>query len=108
MLSKKTLEIGWLVLLLLTPLVLWLLPADFFDEGPAICPSRVFFGIECLGCGMTRAVMHMHHLDFETAIYYNTGVLVIFPALVVLWGVWVYRSVKRLRSGALVEPISKQ
>lgn len=103
MLSKRNLEILWLGLLLLTPIVLWLLPADFFDEGPAICPSRVLFDIECLGCGMTRAVMHMHHLDVEMALYYNMGVVVIFPALVVLWSVWVYRSFNRLKAYAAHE-----
>lgn len=93
---SKPWEYAWLILLLLTPVVLWLLPATFFDEGPAICPSKVFFGFECLGCGMTRAVMHVHHLQLEEAIFYNTGVVVVFPALVVIWSVWVYKSARRL------------
>ncbi len=40
--------------------------------------------------------MHMHHFDFDEAVFYNTGVLFIYPALVVVWCVWVYRSAKRL------------
>ena len=95
--SKKTLEILWLAALLLTPVVLWILPATFFDTGVAICPSKVFLDLECLGCGMTRAVMHMHHFDIEEAVYYNTAVLAIYPALVILWFVWVYKSIKRLK-----------
>ncbi len=93
----------WLVLLLLTPVVLWILPADFFDAGGVIlCPSRLFFHIECLGCGMTRAVMHLHHLEVEDALYYNYGVVAVFPALVVVWAIWVrnaYRRVSAARGG---------
>ncbi|MEY3052427.1 MAG: hypothetical protein RLY31_2212 [Bacteroidota bacterium] len=87
----------WLALLLLTPVALWMLPPDFFDESSVIiCPSRLFFHIECLGCGMTRAVMHMHHLEVEDALYYNYGVVVVFPALVVIWGVWVRNAYRRI------------
>ncbi|MAT53897.1 MAG: hypothetical protein CMN32_05405 [Saprospirales bacterium] len=95
--SKLKLEKLWLTALLAVPVVLWLLPRTFFDSGVAICPSKVFFDIECLGCGMTRAVMHLHHLDIDEAVYYNAGVLVVYPALVILWFVWVYRSVKRVK-----------
>lgn len=83
--------------LLLVPVVLWVLPGDFFDEtGVEVCPSKLIFDIECLGCGMTRAVMHMHHLQFADAIYYNQGVVLVFPALVVIWCMWVYKSARRL------------
>lgn len=95
----KRLEPVWLLALLILPIVLWILPADFFDEGQAVCPSRVFFDIECYGCGMTRAVMHMHHLEFEEAFYYNYGVLAIYPILAIIWGFWVYKSAHRLIPG---------
>ncbi|MDX2283197.1 MAG: DUF2752 domain-containing protein [Bacteroidia bacterium] len=86
----------WLIALLLTPGVLWVLPAAFFDDtGFSVCPSKVFFNLECFGCGMTRAVMHLHHLDLESALYYNPGVAVIYPALVILWGYWVWKALQR-------------
>ena len=95
--AKKKLQWSWFLLLLITPVVLWILPADFFDESSVIlCPSRLFFNIECLGCGMTRAVMHMHHLEIEDAIFYNAGVVVVFPALVVVWCIWVYKAARSL------------
>ena len=80
----------WLGLLLATPIVLWLLPADLFDseDGAILCPSRLFFDVECFGCGMPRAVMHMHHLEFSDAIFFNYGVFAIYPALVILWTHW--------------------
>jgi len=94
---KKYQDKIWLGLLLIQPIVLWLLPGDFFDNtGVEICPSKFLFNIECFGCGMTRAVMHMHHFEFEDAIFYNYGVVAIYPALVVVWFIWVKRAATRL------------
>ncbi len=83
--------------LLLIPVALLALPADFFDEGESLCPSKRFFNVECLGCGMTRAIMHLLHLDIEMALYYNPGSLALGPALGVVWLVWIFRLLKRLR-----------
>ncbi len=94
---KNNLDKIWLGLLLIQPIALWLLPGDFFDNtGFEICPSKFLFNIECLGCGMTRAVMHMHHFEFSDAIFYNYGVVAIYPALVVVWFIWVKRAATRL------------
>ena len=77
--------------------MLWILPVNYFDDSDVVlCPSRFLFDIECWGCGITRAVMHMHHLDFEGAIFYNMGVVFVFPALCVYWLIWVIQSAKRL------------
>lgn len=87
----------WFVALWLAPIVLWILPADFFNDSKIIlCPSRLFFDFECWGCGMTRAVMHFHHFDFTEAIYYNYGVVLAYPALVLIWGIWVRDSGRKL------------
>lgn len=94
---KKKLDWIWLILLLIQPIVLWLMPGDFFDNtGIEVCPSKILFDYECLGCGMTRAVMHMHHFQFADAIYYNIGVVAIYPALVVVWLIWVKAAAKKL------------
>lgn len=92
--NKIFLQKLWLLLLLATPFILWLLPANFFDSegGIILCPSRRFFNIECFGCGMTRAIMHLHHLDFENAAFYNTGSFLIYFGLVYVWGLWVKNS----------------
>ena len=94
----KKLEIVWLSMLLIFPFVLWILPSDFFVEGHVLCPSRFFFDIECLGCGMTRAVMHLHHFELEDAIFYNSGVVLAYPFLVLLWGYWTYKSYQRVKA----------
>ena len=96
--SDKTKTIIWFTLLLLAPLVLWALPADFFDaeDGFIICPSRAIFNFECLGCGMTRAIMHFHHFEFDDAIYYNRGSFLVYPALVAIWAVWTFKATKKI------------
>ena len=95
--SKKGQQI-WLISLVVFPLVLWILPPTAFDgDGMILCPSRLFFGIECFGCGITRSVMHMHHLQFDDAVYFNVLGLIVYPALIILWFRWVYKAAKRLK-----------
>jgi hypothetical protein len=94
----KPINIIWFILLILTPLVLWILPGDFFDSENAfvVCPSRALFNIECLGCGMTRAVMHLHHFQFDDAVYFNRGSFLVYPALVAVWVMWTVKARKKV------------
>ena len=88
-----------LIALLLIPLIGWILPGDFFDNSEAIlCPSRLFFDFECLGCGITRAVMHFHHFQFGEALYYNYLVLGVYPMMVFFWGKWTWGLFRKLQS----------
>ncbi len=91
MLKSKYVQWPWLILLLASPVILWILPSDFFDaeDGIKLCMSQILFDAECWGCGMTRAVMHLHHFELADAIYYNMGVVVVYPALIVVWFLWV-------------------
>jgi hypothetical protein len=81
----------------LLPLVLLLLPADFFDQGQSLCLSKLLLGIECYGCGMTRAIMHLIHLDIRGAAGFNKLCFIVFPVLSGLWAQWFWRDLKRLR-----------
>ena len=87
----------WLTSLLAFPIILWILPGDFFDHGKLdLCPSKIFFDFECLGCGITRAVMHFHNFQFADAIFYNYGVIIVYPILVVIWLIFVKASMQNL------------
>ena len=69
----------------LLPFVLILLPADFFDKGQSICISVLLLDTECYGCGMTRAIQHLIHLDFSAAAEFNKLSFIVFPMLSFLW-----------------------
>ncbi len=69
------------IVLALFPITLLLLPATFFDKGRDICLFTILSGYKCWGCGITRACMHMIHLDFKTAEQYNKLVFIVLPIL---------------------------
>ncbi|MFT5167168.1 MAG: hypothetical protein ACI8P3_002405 [Saprospiraceae bacterium] len=95
--KNKKLRWLWFIALLIFPVFLWMIPSDFFDEGKVIlCPSRFLFDVECFGCGMTRAIMHLHHFELEDAVYFNQFSVVVYPALVIIWFIWVRSNVKEL------------
>ena len=70
---------------ILIPIILLVLPVDFFDEGNSICLSVFLFDFECYACGLTRAVMHLIHLDFYNAWLYNKLIVIVFPLMSLLW-----------------------
>lgn len=83
------------------PTVLIALPKDFFDTGQTVCLSQKIFDIECYGCGMTSAIMHLVHLDFEVAYAYNMLSFLVFPILSFLWAKWAFKElciIKKLQS----------
>jgi hypothetical protein len=73
------------------PLVLTMMPANYFDDGQSICLSVLLLGQECYACGLTRATMHLIHFDFEIAYTLNKASFVLFPLLVYLWGQMLHR-----------------
>lgn len=73
------------VLLVLVLPVLLLLPADFFDRGQSLCLSVLLLGKTCYGCGITRGIQHLLHLDFATAWSYNKMSFLVLPLLLYLW-----------------------
>ncbi len=82
----------------LLPIFLLLAPANLFDHGPPLCFSVIFLGMECLGCGMTRSMMHLIHFEFQEAYYYNALGFVVFPLLAWFWGKWFLKDLKKLRA----------
>lgn len=66
----------------LTLIVLAIVPLETLQRYPAFCPFKRFLGIECYGCGMTKALCALLHGNAQQALQYNRGVLLAFPMLV--------------------------
>jgi len=82
---RDRIKIGLAFLLVVAPVILRVLPSDFFDDGPVLCPSKRFFDLECPGCGLTRATQHFLHGEWEIALDYNPLVVVVVPLLGLMW-----------------------
>lgn len=74
------------------------------DVAPVpLCPFHAVTGLSCPFCGSLRAVADLTHLDVAAALSSNLPVvLLVLPALVLTWGLWVQqlvtgRSSPRLR-----------
>jgi hypothetical protein len=57
------------------------LPQTFWISLPAVCAFRSALDLECLGCGMTRALAAATHGQFAAALNWNRGVALVLPAL---------------------------
>ena len=62
-------------------LLLAAIPMDTLSGLPLVCPFKRFFGIDCYGCGMTRALSAFLHGHVQTALALNRGVLLVLPLL---------------------------
>lgn len=44
------------------------------------CLWKTLFGLECIGCGLTRASVHLVQLDFSRALESNWIIFIVLPA----------------------------
>jgi Protein of unknown function (DUF2752) len=87
----------WFMALVATPVLLAALPSNSFDNtGITLCPSKLLLNLDCLGCGLTRAVMHLHHFEIGRALAFNRSVVLAYPVLVVVWFIWLRNAAKQL------------
>lgn len=95
--NKTKLKIKLGVMLL--PLTLFVLPADFFDTGQTVCMSKLVFNITCPGCGMSRAIQHALHFDFINAYHFNKLVVVVLPLLIFVYIKEIYTTYLEIKKG---------
>jgi len=57
------------------------------------CMSNKIFGINCPGCGMTRAAVAMMRLDFYQAIEYNAFSIILLPLLFIMAIAFIWESI---------------
>lgn len=70
--------------LICVPLLAAWLPLAALERAPSICIVRRL-GVNCWGCGMTRAVASAARGDFDRAWDYNPRVVIVAPLLVLWW-----------------------
>ena len=80
--SKYFFLVAYLTFLIIIPLALFVLPANFFDSGQSMCLSLLIFDRECYACGMTRAIQHLIHFDFSQAYDFNKLSFIVLPILI--------------------------
>lgn len=78
--------------LIFIPVLLWILPANYFDTGQSISIFALL-GVEeySYSTGMTRSIMHLMHFDLQTSWEYNRLGVVVLPLLFLLWLKWVLK-----------------
>ena len=74
-----------LLILVLIPAVLYAIPLENICNGNTICIFKNLFGVECWGCGITRAIFSALHFHFYDAWEYNPLFVVVLPLLLFLW-----------------------
>ena len=71
------------------------------------CPSRIFLGVDCPGCGGLRGTYSLLHGDIASAVNHNALLLVMYPLLISLWCLWVLRVWKQRDLFARFNPYSR-
>jgi hypothetical protein len=64
------------------------------DGGTAVCWSKSVFGVDCPLCGGLRATNALLRGDWLAAADHNVLVAIALPVVVVLWAVWLVRSLQ--------------
>lgn len=71
--------------LLILPILLFFVPIDWLNKQHTVCLFKNIFGVECWGCGITRAVISAVQFHLEEAFFYNKMIVIVFPLLIYEW-----------------------
>jgi len=83
--TNKSKNVVLLFTFLLLPFVLYFIPLEWLNKQHSICLIKNIFGIECYGCGITRAIIAGIQLNFIKAIEYNKMVIIVLPLFILEW-----------------------
>lgn len=75
------------------PVIILFIPEKWITAQSSICLIKYLTGYDCLGCGITRAIISLLKLEIEKAILYNGMVILVFPILTFKWIRYIYSSV---------------
>ncbi len=80
LMGRRRLVIGWLVIIGLALTACLAFPPEQYSFYPP-CPSHLFFGVHCAGCGATRAIGALIHGNLAQAFAYNPLFVLVLPFL---------------------------
>ena len=83
--SNNCKNITLLFAYIILPIILFFMPLEWLNKQHSICLIKNIFGIECYGCGITRAIISGVQLDFIKAIEYNKMVIIVLPLFINEW-----------------------
>jgi hypothetical protein len=84
--------------IILAPLALFFVPMAWLTGNHSLCLIKNIFGVECFGCGITRAIVSAVQLHFAEAYHYNKLIVVVFPLLMYIWIKTLYSLVNLFKS----------
>ena len=73
------------LILLFLPLAIYIIPYEWWFTGESFCLYKLLFGIECWGCGITRACIAALYGNFNDALIYHPAVFIVLPILIGVW-----------------------
>jgi len=79
------------VIIIFLSIIFFYIPKDYLGDTYPICLFKILFGIDCIGCGTTRAVWSVLHFKFNDAIEYNKLIVITFPLLCFCVIQWILR-----------------
>jgi len=94
---KNAFQISKLCAFFLLPFLLYMVSLDNLEGKHSICLIKNLFGVECYGCGITKAVIASVQLDFVRAFNYNKLIIIVMPLIVYLSVKEILKSIKILR-----------
>ncbi len=94
--SSSTAFKAKLIAYTLLPVILYCIPLERIREGDTLCLFHNLTGHDCYGCGMTRALFSMLHLDFAAAWNFNKLVVIVTPLLLYLYIKGIVGCIRRL------------
>jgi hypothetical protein len=62
-------------------IIFFSIPKIYLGDTFPICLYRIVLNKKCLGCGTTRAVWSVLHLNFTEAYKYNKMIIITFPLI---------------------------
>jgi len=86
--NKNRIAKSILVLILL--LIFYNIPKQYLGDTYPLCLYKIVSGHECFGCGTTRAVWSILHLNIKAALEYNKLIVLIFPLLAGCTISWIF------------------